>query len=235
MSEAVVANWAPDAVRGKMSKASKPGFWGAAALSLALHLSVAALLAVWTQGREKEPAPITVDLAGFGESQGKGNARTVASRHSAGREDRRSARRPAGTVSEFCRKDVVGPAMASPETGLGQGENTGASAEAPGQGNQAGGQYLEKNFIQIRDRIRDCLVYPSLARKLGWQGEAVVAFVIGPDGYGSEITLVQSCGHKVLDQNVIRAIHEAEPFPQPGERVRLVLPVAYKLVPDSRE
>jgi TonB family protein len=70
---------------------------------------------------------------------------------------------------------------------------------------------------------------------LGWQGEAVVAFVIGPDGYGSEITLVQSCGHKVLDQNVIRAIHEAEPFPQPGERVRLVLPVAYKLVPDSRE
>lgn len=235
MSEAVVVNWAPDAVQGKMSKPSRPGFWGAAAFSLALHLSVVALFAGLSLGREKAPAPITVELVGFSESQGKGNVHTVASRHSAGREDYGNIRHSVAMAAKSRTEQDMEPVTATSGSGPAEKANAGELSAFPGQGGQAAGQYLERNFSVIRDRIHSCLVYPRLARKLGWQGEAVVAFVVGPDGYGSEITLVQSCGHKLLDQNILRAIRAAEPFPPAGERVRLVLPVAYKLLPEGGE
>jgi TonB family protein len=235
MSETVAVNWAPDAVQGKMSKPSKPGFWGAAALSLALHLSVIALLAGLSLGREKAPAPITVELVGFSESYGKGNVHTVASRHSAGRKNYGTTRHSVAMASKSRTEQDMEPVTATSGSGPAEKANAGEFSESPGQGGQAAGQYLARNFNVIRDRIHSCLVYPRLARKLGWQGEAVVAFVIGPDGGTSELILVQSCGYKALDQNVLRAIHAAEPFQPPGERVRLVLPVAYKLIPDSKE
>lgn len=129
------------------------------------------------------------------------------------------------------------PAIAAASvTGEGT-QNTAPPQAASGNGDRstgkdaatAGGEYLQGNYEYIRKHIMECLIYPAVAQKRGWRGKVLVSFVINEGGEVEDITIVTSCGHDLLDSNVISTIHKAAPFPKPPERAQIILPIVYDL------
>lgn len=113
---------------------------------------------------------------------------------------------------------------APPQTASGNGgRNTGNDAAT------AGGEYLQGNYEYIRKHIMESLIYPAVAQKRGWRGKVLVSFVINEGGEVEDITIVTSCGHDLLDSNVISTIHKAAPFPKPPEKAQIILPIVYDL------
>ena len=90
-------------------------------------------------------------------------------------------------------------------------------------------QYLREHFAYIRDLILKNITYPPPAKKIGWQGKVLVSFIIMEDGRVTNIKIVKSSGHAVLDRNVLETIREVQPFPKPPVRAELFIPVNYVL------
>jgi protein TonB len=101
-------------------------------------------------------------------------------------------------------------------------------ATAPEKTNQ---HYLKEHFIYIRDLISKQIVYPSMARKMGWSGKVTVAFVITEDGSVQAIRVVESSGFPLLDKSAVETVRGAAPFPKPPVRAEIVVPVNFKLMP----
>lgn len=68
-----------------------------------------------------------------------------------------------------------------------------------------------------------------MARKKGWEGRVVVAFVILPDGAVRDVRVVRGSGFSVLDRNAVEAVRSASPFPHPPMEAEVLTPVIYKL------
>lgn len=90
-------------------------------------------------------------------------------------------------------------------------------------------QYVKAHFIYIKKIIEKNISYPSMARRMGWQGKVVVSFVVCRDGKVENLQVVESSGHAPLDKNALETVRQVGPFPGPPVRVRLVLPVMYKI------
>lgn len=119
-------------------------------------------------------------------------------------------------------------------TGSGGGAGSGAgNYNGPGRGSGSldglKNQYLREHFTYIRDLILKNITYPPLAKKVGWQGRVLVSFIIMEDGRVTNIKIVKSSGHAVLDRNVLETIREVQPFPKPPVRAELFIPVNYVL------
>ena len=65
----------------------------------------------------------------------------------------------------------------------------------------------------IRDRIGQKKKYPKLAKKKGWQGEALIAFQISKLGEILKVSVESSSGHEILDEAALKAIKKAGPYP----------------------
>jgi len=88
--------------------------------------------------------------------------------------------------------------------------------------------YLSK----VRQKIQESLRYPSMAKKMGTEGEAVVQFLIHANGMvdASSIKIAKSSGKALLDRNAIEAVLEALPFElPPREEIEIKVPVVFKL------
>lgn len=109
------------------------------------------------------------------------------------------------------------------------GRPTADSAPALPAATNADSGYLAENYACIRELIAKNIVFPPIARKLGWRGRLTVSFVLDSTGNASAITIIDSSGKEVLDRNVIAAIKKTAPFPSPERMVTLVLPVTYNL------
>lgn len=117
--------------------------------------------------------------------------------------------------------DVISP---PPQAAAGRrGHSTGKDTAT------AGGQYLQKNYDYIRKHIMESLTYPAMAQRMGWRGQVLVSFIINVGGDVEDVTIMSSCGHEVLDTNVVKTIHRAAPFPKPPERAQIILPIVYDL------
>ncbi|HBL23456.1 MAG TPA: hypothetical protein DDZ40_04995 [Deltaproteobacteria bacterium] len=90
-------------------------------------------------------------------------------------------------------------------------------------------QYLKEHFAYIRDLITKNLSYPHMARKMGWRGRVVVAFIIRENGTVENTHVIKSSGYEVLDSNTLKTIAEVQPFPKPPVKAELVIPIVYKL------
>ena len=119
----------------------------------------------------------------------------------------------------------------APATRQAQGEQselnnattTGDSGEA------AKTHYLSAQFLSIRDKIMRSLVYPLVARKMGWAGKVKVAFTVREDGNVEDLSVIESSGFSVLDKNAIETIRKCCPLPRPPVKVALIMPVVYRL------
>ena len=83
-----------------------------------------------------------------------------------------------------------------------------AKAEQPIRGGDR-----DARLEAIRRLIQKALVYPSAARRFGWEGTARVRFALGPDGRPSEVTLESSSQMAILDQEAQAAVRRAAPYP----------------------
>lgn len=90
-------------------------------------------------------------------------------------------------------------------------------------------RYLSRNFIGIRDRINAALVYPAIARKMGWSGRVMVSFVLQTDGGVRDVRVREGCGHEVLDRSAVEAVRRCAPYPPPPAEAELLLPITYRL------
>jgi protein TonB len=77
--------------------------------------------------------------------------------------------------------------------------------------------------------IGRALVYPSLARRRGWEGVVRLSFTLFADGTLAGLAVVASSGHDLLDQAALAAVRAAAPFPAPGVDVRVTLPLQFRL------
>jgi protein TonB len=90
-------------------------------------------------------------------------------------------------------------------------------------------EYIKANFSFIRDTVERNINYPAIARRMGWEGKVLVAFLIDIDGHVENIRVIKSCGFKALDKNAIKTIERCAPFPKPPLSAEVTLPITYKL------
>lgn len=70
--------------------------------------------------------------------------------------------------------------------------------------------------------------YPSLAQQRGWQGKAILNVRVDVRGIPSEVTIAESSGYRILDNDALEWVKRKWRFPAGPERLFLV-PFVYKL------
>jgi TonB family protein len=108
----------------------------------------------------------------------------------------------------------------------------------------AGGQYQsdsQRSFGEQAGRYEALVAghllsfrrYPERARRRGLQGTALVQFSIRPDGTLDASELLRSSAHEMLDQEALRLLERAVPFPQPppqyAQNLEFKVPITFSL------
>ena len=91
--------------------------------------------------------------------------------------------------------------------------------------------YERTDFEIIRDKVLARLIFPNVARRMGWNGVVHVALVIDTDGRLVSATIHQSSGRSMLDDAALEAALKlkSEQLPKPKSLSTVVLPIAFKL------
>jgi periplasmic protein TonB len=89
--------------------------------------------------------------------------------------------------------------------------------------------YLDGHFAYLRDLIFKRLKYPLEAKRKGYMGRVTVSFMILESGRVTDLGVVSSSGHRLLDENVLQTIRDLGRVPKPPVKVQIVLPIAYSL------
>ncbi|MFC1825741.1 energy transducer TonB, partial [Thermodesulfobacteriota bacterium] len=76
-------------------------------------------------------------------------------------------------------------------------------------------------FKIIKARIQDHWRYPQGAKKNLIEGRLLVLFSLSRDGNLIQIKITKASGHEILDQEAVRAIRSAAPFPPFPRRISL--------------
>ena len=108
-----------------------------------------------------------------------------------------------------------------------QGPPVKAAAGSPT--GRSGAGHPAADFAWIRDAIQHAIAYPATARRMGWEGEVVVAFQLLSDGSVRDVRVVQGSGHAALDRGAIDAVRNASPFPRSPVEAQIITPVVYRL------
>ncbi len=74
-------------------------------------------------------------------------------------------------------------------------------------------------YLALKRKIELVWEYPYKARQTGVQGRLLMRFIISKDGSLAEVTILRSSGVALLDQEAVRAIRNASPFPPLPERM----------------
>lgn len=127
-------------------------------------------------------------------------------------------------VASLSRQEMNGNTVAG--ASVGDGAVQGQQGEETAQE-----RYLREHFMYIKDRILERIVYPNLARRMGWHGHVLTSFVIHLDGTVSDIKILSSSGFKVLDENAVTTIKDVSPFPRPPITAKIIIPISYRLRP----
>ncbi|MFC7286780.1 energy transducer TonB [Herminiimonas glaciei] len=76
---------------------------------------------------------------------------------------------------------------------------------------------LKKYQVKLTKKIKSNLVYPSDARRRGYEGVTAVRFVVTDSGMIQPGTLIvaRSSGYPMLDTNALKSVRDSEPFDRP--------------------
>ena len=85
-----------------------------------------------------------------------------------------------------------------------------------------------ENIARINNQIQNGISYPVMARRMGWYGLTQVKAVVSPEGKVKTVFLVESAGHRVLDQAVITAIKGWQ-FAKGDEDEEIILRIKFEL------
>ncbi|MCM2265734.1 MAG: TonB family protein [Desulfuromonadales bacterium] len=95
-------------------------------------------------------------------------------------------------------------------------------------------RYLREQFAYIRERVMERLIYPPLARRQGLTGQVRVEFTICADGSIEGLRIAAGSGRALLDQQAVRAVQAAAPFPPPPAPAMITLPVLFTVESSQR-
>lgn len=90
-------------------------------------------------------------------------------------------------------------------------------------------RYMKEQYAYLRDLIAKRLVYPQVARRMGWSGTVVLSFVIIENGSVHSVQVKESSGYPVLDARALETVRQCAPFPRPPVAAEIVMPVRFKL------
>lgn len=92
-------------------------------------------------------------------------------------------------------------------------------------------EFIQTNFSVIRDMALRNLVYPRMAKKMGWSGIVEIKLVVDTNGKLLEASVVKSSGKELLDNTALKAALalKDEVLPKPQTRSTLILPIAFNL------
>ena len=125
------------------------------------------------------------------------------------------------------------PAPGSPHSfaagTLPSGRGPVTAATGSPSGTMEAGSSPAGDFGWIRDAIQGAIAYPATARRMGWEGNVVVAFQLLSDGSVRDVRVVQGSGHAALDRGAIEAVRNASPFPRSPVEAVVITPVVYRL------
>lgn len=112
------------------------------------------------------------------------------------------------------------PAVAGAAQALPLGDQTAA--------NEAARQYLRYE-LDIRRRVDQALQFPRKLALMLEQGESIVRFTVKADGrLAGDVQLVKSAGFDEFDQEALRAVIRAAPFPPSGRVLTVSLRLAFQ-------
>jgi protein TonB len=92
-------------------------------------------------------------------------------------------------------------------------------------------QLNKEHFEYIRTKVAGKTVYPPMARRMAWEGKAVVSFTIIKDGSIKNVMVTRGSGHSMLDQAALDAVKSAAPFLLPPVQSEISIPVQFTLYP----
>ncbi len=218
--------------------------WGGFLASVLFHLAVAA---VFLYGMTPRPAPRlpVIDLSLLAPSAGGGrgpeqhaapaadpspapvSARPTTREESAPEPDPAafSSDTPSSNAPSSGAPSPLDSSRAAFLPGSGSGPGPGSASSSPSRG----GSSPASGYDYLREAIQREISYPAMARKKGWEGRVVVAFVILPDGAVRDVRVVRGSGFSVLDRNAVEAVRSASPFPHPPTEAEVLTPVVYRL------
>lgn len=87
---------------------------------------------------------------------------------------------------------------------------------------------------KVRQRIANAKYYPRIARRRGMEGQPIIAFTLDKTGRLMKVDLAQTSGYQLLDQAAVRAVHQAEPYPEIPDELKtdtlhFKLPISFVL------
>ncbi|MBP6497363.1 MAG: energy transducer TonB [Sulfurospirillum sp.] len=91
--------------------------------------------------------------------------------------------------------------------------------------------YVKTDFEIIRDKVLSTLVYPSVAKRMNWNGVVHVALEIDTSGFLLKASIHQSSGRDILDNAALEAANRLknQPLPKPQSASTVILPIAFKV------
>lgn len=144
--------------------------------------------------------------------------------------------RPGGGVAGttgFAAATGTGPAVGSDlagnaESGAAAPAEVPAAAEGgPPPGGAVGG--VPRDLAALREIVQRSLVYPSLARRMGWEGRVTLSFIVCRDGRAREVAVLESSGREVLDRHAVESVQKISGLPASTTEAKVIVPVVYRL------
>lgn len=91
--------------------------------------------------------------------------------------------------------------------------------------------FVKTNFAIIRDKVLNNLIYPNIARRMGWIGVVELAIIIDTNGKLVEAYVHKSSDRKLLDDAALDAakLLKNDTLPIPATTSKIILPVSFKL------
>lgn len=127
--------------------------------------------------------------------------------------------------TESISQETAGSAQAS--SGVDRAAQTDTSEPSAGSG------VSRIDLSALREHLQRSIVYPAIARRMGWEGRVVVSFTVCADGTVRNVRLVESSGKPVLDRNaldVVKSIDRIPDIAHAGAGIpEVVLPIVYRL------
>ena len=93
---------------------------------------------------------------------------------------------------------------------------------------------IQNYYDEVLQRVVENQVYPLEALRNAWQGQVIIATVIGRDGQVKSAELGRSSGHDILDSEALDKVRALRNLPDPppllkGREFKLEVPVSFVL------
>ena len=91
--------------------------------------------------------------------------------------------------------------------------------------------FLKTNFAVIRDMVLSNLEYPSIAKRMRWNGTVEVKLIIDTSGKLLHCSIFKSSGKKQLDKAALEAAESiaSKTLPKPNLKTTVILPIIFEL------